>query len=368
MINIYFGLIITKNKKTNKIKREITKITDSPYLAAYFLDERIKKIKSNKNLLIDYKNLEEELISYEFIEDLEVEEKIPYNISFIEMTEEYKEDFKVTMLESGLNESEIEELTDFENDGYYDVEFLDDLQFYKDQEESVINSVIEDFLSDKENKKIDFIEFCNSEDYLMEIETFKNSKRYSYYKEDISNIIEEYEYEYEEEEEEFEEESNDSIDSDSLVSLYSAQILNYTQGKWKEQVNFLKKLYERDDLFLTIVHTNDSYGTFGNDNKQYLLSFIKQEIIEALENNTFDNKKFGFIMTIRQFTNIMHKPNIPVKRVSMCYINNDGIFPISKKDIIIANSTCAITGKKIKKEEGVQFVGFENMLGYLNIK
>ena len=41
---------------------------------------------------------------------------------------------------------------------------------------------------------------------------------------------------------------------------------------------------------------------------------------------------------------------------------------ISKKDAIQANSTCAITGKKIKKEEGVQFVGFENMLGYLNIK
>ena len=360
MINIYFGLIITKNKKTNKIKREITKITDSPYLAAYFLDERIKKIKSNKNLLIDYKNLEEELISYEFIEDFE--EKIPYNISFVEITEEYKENFKVSMLESGLNESEIEELTDFENEGYYDVEFLEDLQFYKDQDESFINSVIEDFLSDKENKKIDFIGFCNSEDYLMEIETFKNSKRYSYYKDDISNIIEEYE------EEEFEEESYDSIDSDSLVSLYSAQILNYTQGKWKEQLNFLKKLYERDDLFLSILHTNDSYGTFGNDNKQYLLSFIKQEIIDALENNTFDNKKFGFIMTIRQFTNIMHKPNIPVKRVSMCYINNDGIFPISKKDIIIANSTCAMTGKKIKKEEGVQYVGFEKMLDYLNIK
>lgn len=359
MIDIYFGLIITKNKKTNKIKREITKITDSPYLAAYFLDEKIKKIKSNKNLLIDYKNLEEELISYEFIEDLDFEEKIPYNISFVEMTE----DLKASMLESGLNESEIEELTNFENEGYYDVEFLEDLQFYKNQDESLINSVIEDFLLDKENKKIDFIEFCNSEDYLMEIETFKNSKRYLHYKEDINNIIiEEYE------EEEFEEESNDSIDPNSLVSLYSAQILNYTQGKWKEQLNFFKKLYERDDLFLSIVHTNDSYGTFGNDNKQYLLSFIKQEIIEALDNNTFDNKKFGFIMTIRQFTNIMHKQNIPVKRVSMCYINNDGIFPISKKDIIIANSTCAMTGKKIKKEEGVQYVGFEKMLDYLNIK
>lgn len=364
MINIYFGLIITKNKKTNKIKREITKITDSPYLAAYFLDERIKKIKSNKNLLIDYKNIEEELISYEFIENLDFEEKIPYNISFVKMTEEYQENLKASMLESGLNEFEIEELTNFENEGYYDVEFLDDLQFYKNQEESVINSVIEDFLLDKENKKIDFIEFCNSDDYLMEIETFKNSKRYLHYKEEIENLIEDEQYE----DEEFKEESGDSIDSDSLVSLYSAQILNYTQGIWKEQLNFFKKLYERDDLFLTIVHTNDSYGTFGNDNKQYLLSFIKQEIIEALENNTFNSKKFGFVMTIRQFTNIMHKPNIPVKRVSMCYINNDGIFPISKKDIIIANSTCAITGKKIKKEEGVQFVGFENMLGYLNIK
>jgi len=86
-----------------------------------------------------------------------------------------------------------------------------------------------------------------------------------------------------------------------------------------------------------------------------------------ISNSAFEDQNFGFIFTIRQFTNIMHKPNVPVKRVAMCWINNTGIFPISKKETTEAHMTCAETGIKLKKEQGVQFLGFKKMMGCLNI-
>lgn len=138
-----------------------------------------------------------------------------------------------------------------------------------------------------------------------------------------------------------------------------------TESKWEKQLNLLKEFSQRDDMYVTIVSPYDS-GTFGEDNNQYILSFVNQQFKNAQMNGDKLEDVF-FSVVIRQFTNIKNPNNISQKRVAICMLKYDNIYPASQKQTIDALTICAETGKPLKPEKGVTYIGFEEMLDYLNI-
>jgi hypothetical protein len=134
---------------------------------------------------------------------------------------------------------------------------------------------------------------------------------------------------------------------------------------WTAQLQFLKLLTDREDLYITI-NSPDEVGTFANDNKQYLLSFIYNEFKK--ENMVNDNlDRLIFAVVIRQFTEELTNRNIPKKRVAMCCLKQNGVYPIKAKDALLAATTDFQTGNKIAKEDDVEYIDFKEMLQYLNI-
>lgn len=155
------------------------------------------------------------------------------------------------------------------------------------------------------------------------------------------------------------------MNKNALIDInYSFANQNSNQ-KWTKQLNFLKELSLRDDLYITINCEYDS-GTFANDNNEYLLSFVNQQFKEAYSNdNGLEDLLFSIV--VRQFTKIKNDNEIPQKRVAICIIKQDGIYSINKEDTIAACTTCHQTGKPLKPEKGVTYIGFDQMLKYLEI-
>lgn len=155
------------------------------------------------------------------------------------------------------------------------------------------------------------------------------------------------------------------MDNKTLISMYYNFANATSEGKWKNQLDFLKLLNERDDLYLTLMSPYET-GTFAADNKQFLLSFVNQQFKNFQANDEPLDKLF-FSIVIRQFTNIKHSSKIPQKRLAMCLVTSNGVVPISKEDNILASTTNASNGTKLAPEKGVTYISFDDMLGYLNI-
>lgn len=194
----------------------------------------------------------------------------------------------------------------------------------------------------------------NSSDYKNEIIDFLNSDCYSYFEQSISiaiglkdclsSIIDDFNTEYNQQ------------DSDVILETVLKPLLG---EKWKEQLNLLKYFIDRTDLKLTVssIELNE-IGEFGQDNKNKLFEFIEYCLMKA-ENHKID--KLTFSVIVRQFTDIFIEKTIPEKYVGACVLNEHGIFPLSKKDIMMASLICAETGKKLKKEKTVTYMSFNNL-------
>lgn len=155
------------------------------------------------------------------------------------------------------------------------------------------------------------------------------------------------------------------MDKKTLINMNYAFANQNSEQKWIQQLTFLKELSLRDDLYITIMSPYDA-GTFAQDNNEHLLSFVNQQFKISQANDDKLEDLF-FSVVIRQFTNIKNNKNIPQKRVSICMIKQDSIYPASKEQTIAASTICSQTGKTLKPEKGVTYIGFEEMLGYLKI-
>lgn len=155
------------------------------------------------------------------------------------------------------------------------------------------------------------------------------------------------------------------MDKNTLINMNYSFANQSSKEKWIQQLTFLKELSLRDDLYITITGKYNT-GTFAQDNNEYILSFINQQFKEANAND--DNiEDLVFSVVIRQFTKIKNNKGIPQKRVAICIMKQDGIYPVSKEQTISASTTCYKTGKSLKPEKGVTYIGFEQMLEYLKI-
>jgi hypothetical protein len=379
MQTIYYGLVELQDKKTSKITHEITKISDSAILAACFLDNII-----NDNTITDKYEIKEHIIESDFIdkEYLEVfklessnsiliNKLIPYILEYIKPIAD--DELHDILVEDGEDESFIQELLEVptSDEPLPIFEFWDFIENYQHLPKSVIEDIIDEQIEKKSEVK--FIKYCTEEDNIDIINSFSNSKEYLKYEYEVNEEIdinshEELKYEDFDDSDFFEEANDSEVDPDTMVSINKGFIKLIVKEEWKEQLYFIKELYKRDDVFISIVSSQrESFGTFGQDNKEHIFSFIKDEMKEAQFHNSLKNEDFGFILTIRQFTKVMHKPEVPMKRVAMCFMNNDGIYPISKKETMDASLTCVKTGSKLNKEKDVQYIRFQKMLGHLDI-
>ena len=346
----------------------MTKVTDSAVLVACFIEQQLKEIELNPKFGFVNYNFECDKISKETIDSLNPKQPyLIYNAEIMQRSEEDSESFYDYLINEGVLEEEALEASEGYMEPYVEIKFLDAISDFNDVPSDIIDEVLKGNLSEENVNENSFMEYSPEADNSDLLKDFKNGVKYETYEYEINNVIElskeeDFDYNVGDAEE------CEDVDPDMLVSLYSAQMGELTKGKWSEQLSFFKDLYDREDLFISVVPThNEDYGTFGQDNKEFLFSFVKNHIKEGIEEGAFEEQNFGFIFTIRQFTNIMHKPNVPVKRVAMCCVNSAGIFPISKKETTEANMTCAETGRKLKKEQGVHFVGFQKMMDYLDI-
>lgn len=155
------------------------------------------------------------------------------------------------------------------------------------------------------------------------------------------------------------------MNNSDLIEMHYNFANTESNGLWMAQLQFLKLLVERDDLFITI-NSPDEVGTFAHDNKQYLLAFINNEFKkENMVNNNLENLIFAVV--IRQFTDEKNKRNIPKKKIAMCCLKQNGVYPIKAKDALFAATTDFQTGNKIAKEKDVDYIDFTEMLKILNI-
>lgn len=155
------------------------------------------------------------------------------------------------------------------------------------------------------------------------------------------------------------------MDKNTLININYSFANQSSNEKWTQQLKFLKELSLRDDLYITI-NSNYDIGKFANDNNEHLLSFMNQQF-KISQANDCPLEDLIFSVVVRQFTNIKNNKNIPQKRVAICVLKQDGIYPVSKEQTISACTTCHKTGKLLKPEKGVTYIGFQKMLEYLGI-
>lgn len=150
-----------------------------------------------------------------------------------------------------------------------------------------------------------------------------------------------------------------------MTEMYYNLANKESKSLWTAQLQFLKLLVERDDLYITI-NSPDEVGVFANDNKQYLLSFINNEFKkENMVNDNLNNLILAVV--IRQFTDELTDRNLPKKRIAMCCLKQNGVYPIKAKDALLAATTDFQTGNKIAKEDDVEYIDFKEMLKHLNM-
>jgi hypothetical protein len=161
---------------------------------------------------------------------------------------------------------------------------------------------------------------------------------------------------------------SEEINPDFYMTASSQYIIANSNhpDDWAKTIDLLEQLYQRNDLFITIMSTLTEYAaTFSNDNKHYMLSFINNQIKNAQLKGVYDD--LGFSIVIRQFTKIKKSQGIPEKRVGMALLKKSHIHPLSKEDALSAMTQDPFTGQNQPKEEGVNCKSFQDMLKFLNI-
>jgi hypothetical protein len=235
--------------------------------------------------------------------------------------------------------------------------------------ESIPEAVFFKSLFLKKDNQQEIISFESSNDFKFYENEINEAIEFSLTEEQINEIISlsDEELLYEDIDEDNEETEESEINPEANIEMNEFFIKNNVGEKWDEQIDLLKNLYKRDDLFLTILsHYSGDFATFGEDNKHFILNFINDEIKNAQMSGDLENLNFALV--IRQFTKIFYKNKTPEKRVAMCILNQDGIHPISKKDALKSSLTHPETGEKLKKEKGVHHISFQEMMKTLNLK
>ncbi len=356
--SIYTGFIHFKNKETNEISVMPTDISDSPVLVASFINQHIKE---SERIAMNY-SIQQEFIDEKYLQAFKKtsenpiikNNKIP--VSF-EVEDNYFFLRPLYFLENYETKNEEEIIADYQKDFEGEVfpeESMPEFVFFKslflekDNEQKIVNFESSDDFRFYENEINDAIEFSLTEEKINEISSLSDEEILLEYIDEDNEEIENYE-----------------IDSESNIEMNEFFIKNNVGEKWNKQIELLKKLYEREDLFLTILsHYSGDFATFGEDNKHFILNFINDEIKYALISEELENLNFSLV--IRQSTKIFHNNKTPEKRVAMCILNQDGIHPISKKDALKSSLVHPETGEKLKKEKGVHYVSFEEMMRTLN--
>jgi len=345
---LYYGVLNYIDNKTNEKRVYLTGATDNPNLVGFLLNQKMKE----RHVQCLSNEIECTIYENDMFEDLAAESIFVNKNNYFQDTHSenifYDEDkvmlFEITkMVPDNVKRKNFKTDKDFANEINNSSEIivhpLDSSQIIIDLERLSKSTFFSCPLLD-------------SKEYESEINNFINSKDYD----DFDDLIQE------------------AIDlkeflSTEIPELSSQEdqdfILEKALGEeWKEQLELLKYFMQRSDLILTVSCIEiDEIGTFGNDNKENLLSFIGNCLMLAEDEEI---NPLSFSVIVRQFTDVYINKKIPEKNVGACIINEHGIFPLSKKDIMMASLTCAKTGKKLKKEENVTYMSFNNLLQELN--
>lgn len=130
--------------------------------------------------------------------------------------------------------------------------------------------------------------------------------------------------------------------------------------EWREFASVIDQLLLRNDLYYIVENSASmQQGTFGEDNKSSLYSF--------LNNNLKFNPDSEFLIIITQFTNIQAiDSNLPVKRVAGAVFNKDGFNPINPN--LIKETLNDSRPDNLKNKNDLKSLSMEELLSFLKIK
>ena len=168
MKNIFYGMLKIENKKTEQIDYRITKIADSAFLAAYFVNLEIEKIKLDENFyFINYELIYNE-ISENTIEHLDPS----YMYLFYRLKKKYKID---------KNGKDL--------DYFFKLKFSNDVINYKIIPKNVMNELLDPNLLDKSEYQDYFAEYHIEINNTVVLSNFMKSSQYLNYAPNINKIV-----------------------------------------------------------------------------------------------------------------------------------------------------------------------------------
>lgn len=351
MKKLFFSYANFYDSETNQKTTIISDLTDSIEKSAYLLYKKMQHINNNEfDLNYGYHSFTNKelksiknhslyipIIRYKFFKDDDFFDydvfygfKLDKNQNIQELRKKYIDLMK-------KNKDHIEYMEEM----YPDKKYVYLIKYSHDD-----FSGLNDFLKDKNNY------------YHFLIESESNAR------ESLNETLMELEMDFDDEEfeesEEIEHEELDDSTKKVLIEMYRNRFLN-NHKKWSSITILIDQLLKRTDLYLTVSGKNVEVGTFAEDNKHFIYSY--------LDNLLKQDSKNQIVIFIRQFTS-MNIPNtkIPYKRVSAVTLLKDNYGFFDKDYLENISRLNYETGELMDKEEGVTYLDSEDMLKILNIK
>ncbi len=352
MKKLFFSYANFFDLETNQKKTIISDLTDSIEKSAYLLSKKMQHIDINNNEFdlnygyhsftkkelksIKNDNLYVPIIRYKLFKEDDFFDydvfygfKLDKNQNIQELRKKYIDLMK-------KNKDHIEYMEDM----YPDKKYVYLIKYSYDD-----FSGLNDFLKDKNNYY----------HFLIELES--NAR------ESLKESLLEYDMDLDEEFSEGDEEAQENLDDGTkkvLIEMYRNRFLN-NHKKWNPITIIIDQLLKRTDLYLTISSKNFDVGTFAEDNKHFIYSY--------LDNLLKKDNKNEIVIFIRQFTSMnIPNTNIPYKRVSAVSLFNDNYGFFDKEYLEYISRLNRFTGELMDKEEGVTYLDSEDMFRVLNIK
>lgn len=127
-----------------------------------------------------------------------------------------------------------------------------------------------------------------------------------------------------------------------------------------DAINIIKELYKIDDIYVTIINNmNMEIGEFDENNKQYMLSYLNNQIEDLNNSKQYDSLRFSILVKkyIDNFENI----------VAMGIFDKNYVYSLPKKHAIEFNSKCLHTGIKFKKDKKTIYKNLKDLFIILEI-
>lgn len=340
MKKLYFCYANFKDLKDKKNKTIIGNIADSIEKAAYLLHENMKNINYEYMVLgYDYQEFSNKELNKI------INEKIYLPIlrkKFFKKLEFYDYEFYTNFtLDSNKNISELrkkylklikkdEILKAFSEEIFYDYNYVYLLSYNESKFEN-----LNKFLKIKNQKNNQFLELI------------ERSKKVYDFDEENEDAVEE------------EEEISIANDKELLNSMYRSNFIK-NHPNWLSYATVIDQLIERNDLYLTLLARDSDFGTFAEDNKHFIYSYLNATLSK--------NPNSKIIMFVRQFTTFkVPNTEIPQKRVGAGIFFENYITYIDKKEVEISSRTDNNTGKQLPKEIGVTYMNLEDLFKILKV-